>query len=116
MCKMLEFATINNTKIGDGITCHGYSDAHAYTIIKKAAKTITIQRDDATLDNWKPHFIVGGFAGHCDNQASQKYTYTRNTDYPPEILHADRKGFFHSNNDKNKIATIGRNEFYDYNF
>lgn len=113
---MLEDARIDNVKIGDGITCHGYSDSHAYTIIAKTAKTITIQRDDAELDNWKPEIIPGGFVGHCTNQASQKYTYKQNKDNPIDVLHADRKGFFHSNNDKKHFATIGRNEYYDYNF
>jgi len=113
---MLEYATINNVKVGDGITCHGYSDSHAYTVIAKTAKTITIQRDDATLDNWKPEVILGGFVGHCTNQSSQKYIYTQNKDNPPEKLHADRQGYFHSNNDKNHKVTLGRNEFYDYNF
>jgi hypothetical protein len=110
------YANVNNVGVGEGITCYGYSDAHAYTIVKRTAKTITIQRDDAALDNWKPEIIPCGFCGHCTNQESQKYTYTRSTEYPTEILHADKQGFFHSNSDKNKFVIIGRYEFHDYNF
>lgn len=61
-----EYQTALNSeaKVGDGITISLYSDAHAYTIIKRTAKTITIQRDKATLkEGWKPEIITGGFCG-----------------------------------------------------
>ena len=109
-------ANINNVQIGLGITIHGYSDAHAYTITAKTAKTITVQQDDATLDNFKPEFVVGGFAGHCTNQNEQKYIYKCNIENPLEILHADRQGNFHAWKEKRPNVSIGRNEFYDYNF
>jgi hypothetical protein len=112
--KML--ANINNVQINEGITIHGYSDAHAYTIVSKTAKTITVQADDSTLDNWKPAIIPGGFAGHCINQNEQKYTYKCNTENPKETLHADRQGNFHAWKEKRPNVTLGRNEFYDYNF
>lgn len=69
---------ISALNVGDGLTVSLYTDAEAGTIIKKTAKTITMQEDHAKLDNWKPEIIPGGFAGHCVNQHEQKYTYERN--------------------------------------
>lgn len=102
-------------EVGDGVTVHLYSDSEAYTIIKRTAKTITLQRDIATLDpNFKPKFIEGGFCGHCVNQNEQKYTYER--DPNGHIITArwsDKRGAFIY---LDKVVTAGRNEFYDYNF
>jgi hypothetical protein len=109
-------ANINNVEVGLGVTTHGYSDAHAYTIIHKTKKTITIQRDDAELDNWKPEIIIGGFFGHCTNQSTQKYIYKCNIENPTTILHADKNGNFKESGLKYPNVTLGRNEFYDYNF
>lgn len=102
-------------EVGDGCTIHLYSDAHACTVIKRTAKSITIQQDIATLDeNFKPKFIAGGFAGHCINQNEQTYTYER--DPNGSIITArwsDKHGAFMY---LGKPITVGRREFYDYNF
>ena len=102
-------------EVGDGVTVHLYSDAEAYTIIKRTAKTITLQKDIATLDsNFKPEVIEGGFSGHCINQDEQTYTYERNP--RGRIITArwsDRYGAFMY---LGKVVTAGRHEFYDYNF
>ena len=75
----LRKARNSEVEIGDGVTEYLYSDAHAFTVIAKTKKTITIQRDKAILDpNFKPEWIAGGFAGHCTNQEDQTYTYERN--------------------------------------
>jgi hypothetical protein len=53
----LPLALANPYKIGDGVTLCGYSDRSAYTVIAVTAKTITIQRDKATLlPEKKMHF------------------------------------------------------------
>ena len=104
-----------NLKVGDGVTVNLYSDSHAYTVIKRTPATITIQQDKATLDPaFKPVFVEGGFAGHCVNQHEQKYTYER--DEHGEILtlrYSKKLGKFTY---LDKPITIGRHEFYDYNF
>lgn len=101
--------------VGDGCTYHLYSDAHACTVIKRTAKTITIQEDKATLDpNFKPIFVEGGFAGHCINQSEQSYIYERNAN--GKIITArwsEKRGAFIY---LDKCITVGRHEFYDYNF
>lgn len=105
----------NEVKVGDGITISLYSDAHAYTIIKRTQKTITIQRDKATLkEGWKPEIITGGFAGHCVNNNEQDYDYERNEKGETKVLHwSEKQGNWIS---KVGHVRLGRHEFYDYNF
>ena len=105
----------SEVKVGDGITISLYSDAHAYTIIKRTAKTITIQRDKATLkEGWKPEIITGGFAGHCVNNNEQEYDYERNEKGETKVLHwSEKQGNWIS---KVGHVRLGRHEFYDYNF
>ena len=103
-------------EVGDGVTIHLYSDSHAYTIIKRTAKTITIQRDKAILDpNFKPEWIEGGFAGHCTNQEEQSYTYEADTTGEVKTLHwSDKLNGWKT--PYNSRVSLGRHEFYDYNF
>lgn len=102
-------------KVGDGVTLRLYSDAEAYTVIKRTASTITVQRDKATLDpNFKPEWVAGGFAGHCTNQNDQTYTYERNEKGDIKTLRFSKKfGRFMY---LEKAILLGRHEFYDYNF
>ena len=112
-----EIRTITNfnVKVGDGITLSYYSDKHAYTIISRTNKTITIQRDKATLNkNFKPEIIPGGFAGRCINQEEQTYTYERDKEGRTLTLRWSNKyGEFTC---KEARVANGRHEFYDYNF
>jgi hypothetical protein len=54
-----------NPTVGDGATVCHYSDRTACTVIRISAsgKTVWMQEDTAVLDDWKPEFIPGGFAG-----------------------------------------------------
>ena len=105
-----------NVKVGDGVTIHYYSDAHAGTVIARTKTTLTIQQDKATLkEGWKPEIIPGGFVGHCVNQDEQEYDYER--DENGRIYKA------HWSNVKGRFVaegclsiSNGRNEYYDYNF
>lgn len=105
-------------EVGDGVTLHLFSDAHACTVIAKTKTTITIQRDKATLDpNFKPEWIAGGFAGHCTNQGEQTYTYER--DPNGQIYRcrwSEKYGRYQTGCDGSMKITRGRREFYDYNF
>lgn len=98
-------------EVGDGVTYHLYSDSHACTIIKRTAKTITIQRDEATLSpDFKP--VFDGL--HCTNQDEQKYTYKRDPKGERLIARwSEKNGAFMY---LGKVVTAGRKEFYDYNF
>ena len=101
--------------VGDGITINLWSDSHAYTVIKRTPSTITVQRDRAILDpNFKPQWILGGFVGHCVNQEDQTYTYERNENGEVLTLRFSKKhGRFMY---LDRAVSIGRREFYDYNF
>lgn len=102
-------------EVGDGVTVNLWSDSHAYTVIKRTPKTITIQQDKATLDsNFKPEWIPGGFAGHCINQEEQTWTYEPNPN--GEILRIRWSEKHEAWRYLNKNLTMGRHEFYDYNF
>ena len=105
-----------NIKVGDGVTVHLYSDAHAATVIKVTACSVTVQYDKATLDpNFKPEWIAGGFAAHCTNQDEQTYTYERNPKGRIETYRwSNRYGSYGTPG--NLRLTKGRHEFYDYNF
>ena len=102
-------------KAGDGATLNYYTDSKAYTIIKRTAKTLTLQRDKATLNpDFKPDFIPGGFMGTVINQDEQSYTYE--PDKNGAVIKAywsDRKKGFYSDG---LYVSAGRHEFYDYNF
>lgn len=106
-----------NLKVGDGVTCRMWSDAHAFTVIKRTAKTITIQQDEAILSkDFKPEIIPGGFAGVCVNMYDQSYTYERNPNGKTYTCRwSDKLGGF-KNPLGNGCVCIGRHEFYDYNF
>lgn len=105
----------DNAQVGDGATVHYYSDAHACTIIKRTAKTLTLRQDKATLkDSFKPEFIVGGFCAHCTNQEEQEYDYEPNPNGSIYVAHwSDKKKGFYANG---LHVTPNRHEFYDYNF
>lgn len=107
-----------NVNVGDGVTICLYSDKHAGTIIKRTAKTITVQRDKAILDpNFKPEWIEGGFAGHCVNQGEQRYTYERDENGAITTYRwSDKYGRYCGGGDQSITIINGRHEYYDYNF
>lgn len=106
----------DNAQVGDGVTVHLWSDAHAYTIIRRSAKSLTLRRCKATLiEGWKPEIIPGGFAGHCINQEEQEYTYEEDVNGEIVIAHWSQKkhGFYVQ---RREYVSPGRREYYDYNF
>ncbi|MDE6388934.1 MAG: hypothetical protein K2L82_14130 [Lachnospiraceae bacterium] len=105
-----------NAKVGDGATINLWSDRHACTIIKVTKTTITVQRDTAILNpDFKPEFILGGFAEHCTNQSEQSYTYERDEQGQVTTIHWSEK---YQSYGRPGFPTLskGRHEFYDYNF
>jgi hypothetical protein len=106
-----------NVKVGDGVTVHLYSDSHACTVTKVTKSSVTVQQDTATLDpNWKPEFVVGGFAGHCTNQNDQTYTYERNENGQEYTFRWSKKYNQYRQSKSGLKLFKGRREFYDYNF
>lgn len=105
-------------KVGDGVTVHLWSDAYACTILKITKCSITVQRDKATLNpDFKPEFIIGGFAAHCTNQDEQSYTYEPNPNGAIEVYRwSNKHNCYQGGGDGSIKLTKGRHEFYDYNF
>jgi hypothetical protein len=110
------YLTPANVRVGQGATVNYWSDRHAGTIVKVTKTTITIRRDKATLDpDFKPEWIIGGFAGHCTNQDEQTYTYEPNPNGELITLHWSKK-YNRYGQPGDLTASKGRHEFYDYNF
>lgn len=135
--KTIELPQVENPfKVGDGVTLCFYSDRDAYTVIAVTAKTITIQRDKATLlngfESGEPdalQFSPGGFCGHTSGQ--QRYSYER--DEKGSILKCHMKKrpmMVWTRGEDGKYSDVptadfrngsariiaGRHEHYDYNF
>ena len=110
-------AKMKAVQVGDGITIRIYTDCEAYTVIARTEKTLTLQRDKATLkDSWKPEFVPGGFAMHCCNQEDQEYDYEADPNGKIiKVYWSNKYGRWlppkgHAN------LMLGRHEYYDYNF
>lgn len=95
---------------------HGYTDIEPFEIVKVISdKTIEVRAMSATLDNWKPEIIPGGFAGHCTNQNTQTYIYTSNEQAPVIRCRKRKDGYFHSPYGRHVLSDKPR-KFHDYNF
>lgn len=120
---------ISALSVGDGLTVSLWTDAHAYTIIKKTATTMTLRRDKATLDpSFKPEIIPGGFSGHCANQQDQTYSYE--SDPQGEVIKVSLRVWSDTEGNERRLwkkagvgireqggnVSVGRREFHDYNF
>jgi hypothetical protein len=105
-----------NPTVGDGATICHYSDRTACTVIRisPSGKTVWMQQDTAVLDDWKPEFIPGGFAGHCVNNSEQRYAYESNPDGLVHRASLRKDGWFRTTNGERVIP--GRHQFHDYNF
>ena len=103
-------------KPGDGATICHYSDRTACMVVRVSAsgKTVHLQEDTATLDDWKPEIVPGGFSGHCVNNDSQRYAYQ--PDYSGTIHRANlrKDGCYRTTSGEQVIP--GRHHFHDYNF
>lgn len=102
-----------NIAVGDGLTSYTRYGRHAYTVIKKTAWTVTLQRDKAVLDpNFVPEWTENGF---CQNSNRQSYTYERDPDGEIIVAHWSKKaGFYHHKYFDTFV--VGRHEYYDYSF
>lgn len=116
----IKIATEKNREIavGDGVTMHLWSDAHACTVIARTAKTLTIQRDKAIRDpNFKPEWIPGGFSAICTNCEDQSWTYERDENGEVTRCHwSEKHGRWQASSDGSIKISRGRREYYDYNF
>lgn len=113
---------LSNVQPGDGVTVTIWSDSHACTVVKVTPTTVIVQRDKATRLT-TPEFVVGGFAGHCTNNADIEYSYERDPEGAIIKLSRRRQGDRYiwkragiATREQGGFATLGRSEYYDYNF
>jgi len=107
-------------KAGDGATWTIWTDSHAGTIlsVSKSGKSLTWQRDKATLLNKDELKVsVGGFAAHVSGV--QKYSYEPDPNGEICKFTLRKNGRFHlvGASARGNYLSIGvRAEHYDYNF
>lgn len=114
----VDFRIVEEKKTFTHASRYGYSDVHAYEIVKVISdKTIEVRKMDTKHDISHLKQYAGGFGGHVEDQRNQKVTYTSNPD--AEVIRIRRK----KNNPEqwsNNGDRFGLTEkpyaFYDYNF
>lgn len=107
---------IKNLPEGEYVTECMYSDAHAYKIVGKTAKTMLAVEVLVSPDpEWaaKKEFYPGGFCGHTPNQHEQTWLYKGLAEKPIR-LYRNKKGKLVRKG--TKFAENRATEFYDYNF
>jgi hypothetical protein len=95
----------------------GYSDVDPFEVVREvSSKIIEVRAMSAVLDsNWRPEIHVGGFAGHCSNQGSQKWIITSQPDAAVIRLHLRKDGRWYNQGSKFRREEKPR-KFHDYNF
>jgi chromosome condensin MukBEF MukE localization factor len=105
---------------GEYVTESMYTDAHAWVVLGRTAKTLTVAKVlvKRNLD-WKPEFIAGGFAGHCVNNSEQTWLFDRISN-ETKVLRLVKSRYTGSDMmwgyKGEKFIANGAVEMYDYNF
>ena len=104
-------------EVGDGATVSGYSDADAYTVTARTAKTLTLRADKQTLLNGTGsgapdalQFSRGGFVGHTSGR--QRWECQPDTNGRTVTARLTLKGW----QADGKSVGAGRRPHYDFNF
>lgn len=103
-------------EVGDHAHVVMYTDVYPVTIVKKTATTLTVRRDKAERDpNWKPEFVVGGFAAHCTNNDEQRWIITEDPDGYTETFRWSKRYNAYRDTAGCELLPEWRKK-YDYNF
>jgi len=114
----VEFRIVEDVREFTHVSQYGYSDVHAYEIIKVISdKTIEIRAMTAKHDISHLKQYVGGFSGHVENQRNQKVSYE--SDLTAPVIRIRKK-----KNNPESWASNGQRfglteapyAFYDFNF
>lgn len=97
---------------------YGYSDVNPYEVVRVVSdKTIEVRAMDSELDpTWKAEWVVGGFAGQCVNQRTQRWNITSNPNYGTLRLRLGKNGVWKSADGRKFDLNDKPVRFYDYNF
>tara|TARA_R100000805_G_C3520351_1_gene42961 strand:- start:141 stop:506 length:366 start_codon:yes stop_codon:yes gene_type:complete len=96
----------------------GYTDCYPNEITKIISeKCIEIRSMNAELDpTWKPEWVSGGFAGHCTNQHSQRWIYSKKLDGYVARVRLSKYGVWKDKGGNKYWISKEPNKFHDYNF
>lgn len=106
---------IKNLPAGDYFMRILFSDTEVVKVIKRTAKTCTVQEVRVTDDpEWikKREFHPGGFLGHTSNQREQTWLF-KEVSGTPFVIRQTKKGWRCKYGDKFKPGAF---KFYDFNF
>jgi hypothetical protein len=107
------YTNIKGLPEGEYFTGSGYSDSHAYKVVKSTAKTKTLIRVEVEKDSeFKPEFHAGGFSAHCSNQRSQTWIFNKFCTREI-VIRLNKKGWQYNGSNFLGNSAV---EFYDYNF
>ena len=96
----------------------GYSDVYPFEIIERRTdRKLMVREMEAELDpEWKCETVIGGFAGHCTNNRSQRYTYSSDENYPIKAIRLNKQGVWKDKYGHEYSLNDHPHKFYDYNF
>ena len=114
----VKFRIVEDVREFTHVSQYGYSDVHAYEIIKVVSdKTIEIRAMTAKHDISHLKQYVGGFSGHVENQRNQKVTYESDLSAPViRIRKKKNNPESWTSNGQRFGLTEAPYAFYDYNF
>ncbi len=89
----------------------GYSDINPFEVVKiHTDRKITVREMDAERSpDWKPKIIDGGFAGHCENNHSQKWEIKSNENGREIVIRLGKKGWKDKYGARYTLAEAPRN-------
>jgi hypothetical protein len=114
----VKFRITEDVKNFTHVSQYGYSDVHAYEIIKVISdKTIEVRAMTAKHDISHLKQYAGGFSGHVENQRNQKVTYESDSSAPVVRIRKKKNNpESWTSNGQRFGLTEAPYAFYDYNF
>jgi hypothetical protein len=112
----IDMCNVKNAPEGRYFVESGWSDQHPWVVVGESpsGKTLTVVPVDVEKDpSFKPNFIAGGFAGHCDNQHEQTWIYVGKCPMRKRTIRMGKNGWAGG---QFKETPKGPYYFYDYNF
>lgn len=92
------FAYVNSfgfkVKVRKFISLYGWSDVHAYEVVRQVSKTcVEVRSLNTELILAPKEFHAGGFSGHFADNHAQKYKYTSNPEGALKKIHLGKRGW-----------------------
>lgn len=94
----------------------GYTDVEPFEVIGEVNGKSAIVRAMKTERNFNPHFVPGGFAGHCTNNAQQQWHCDSDASEPTLKIRRHKNGqWYDRNGNRYRLAAVPV-KHYDFNF